>query len=98
MDQGRPAHHLTDLVALEMADEVEGRAVVGAFRQLGRHLLDPVFPQSVNAGGDGRLAGGGIVHLAGPHQEDLPRVPARRPGGPVHPLPDGADVFRYGCH
>ena len=51
--------------------------------------LMAIPPADVNAGGDGRLAGGGIIHLAGPHQEDLPRVPARRPGGPVHPLPDG---------
>ena len=61
MDQGYLAHHLLDLVPLEMTDEVERRAVIGVLAQLLRHLLDPVFAQHVDPGGDGLPAGGGVL-------------------------------------
>src|SRR5699024_1936063 len=93
-DEGHPAHHLADLVALEVADEVQRRPLVGPLGQLLRHLLDPVLPQGVDAGGNGRPAGRRVIHLAGPHQEDLPRVPARPLRRRGHAAPDGADIFR----
>ena len=90
------AHHLLDLVALQVADEVQRRALIGVFRELLRHLLDPVFPQGVNTGGNGCPAGGGVIHLAGAHQGDLSGVPARLPGGLGNLRPDAGDVFRNG--
>ena len=73
---------------------MEGGAGVGVVSQLRRHLLDPVLPQGVDAGSDGGAAGGGVIHLAGAHQEDLAGVPARLHGGRGHFGPDGGDVFR----
>ena len=59
-----------------MTDEVERRTVIGVLAQLLRHLLDPVFAQHVDPGGDGLPAGGGVIHLAGAHQRDLSGLPA----------------------
>ena len=94
LDQIGLAHHLADLVALQMADKVQGTAGVGVFRQLGGHLLDPVFAQGVNTGGNGLLAGGGVVHFAGAHQDDVGAGAAGLPGRLVHLLPDGGNVLR----
>ena len=65
------AHDLPHLVGLQVADEVQRRAVIGVFLQLFRHLLHPVFAQRVDTGGDGLLTPGGVVHLAGAHQRDI---------------------------
>ena len=91
LDQGHLAHHLLHLVALQVADEMQRRAAIGVLRQLGGHLLHPVLAQGVDAGGDGLLAGGGIVHLAGAHQRDI------RPGAarlPCRRVDLGADRFQ----
>lgn len=87
------AHHLLDFVALQVADEVQGGAVVGVLLQLLYHLLHPVLPQGVDAGCHGLPAGGGIVHLAGAHQQDLLRVPAGLPGRRGHVRPDPGPMF-----
>jgi hypothetical protein len=97
LDQGHMAHHLLDFVALQVADEVQGGAVVGVLLQLLYHLLHPVLPQGVDAGCHGLPAGGGIVHLAGAHQQDFLRVPAGLPGRRVHVRPDPGNVLRN-CH
>ena len=73
---------------------MQGTALIGVFRQLGGHLLDPVFPQGVDAGGNGLPAGGGVVHFAGAHQDDVGAGAAGLPGRPVHLLPDGGNIFR----
>ena len=91
MDESGLAHHLPHLVALQMADEVQGRSVIGVLSQLGGHLLHPVLPQSVHSGGDGLLTGGGVVHLAGAHQNDIPLAAAAFPGGLNHALQAGID-------
>ena len=87
------AHHFIDLIALQMADEVQRRAVIGVLRQFGRHLLHPVFPQRVDAGGNGLPAGGGVVHLAGAYQNDVRRIPARFPGRCCDIGPHPGDIF-----
>ena len=96
MDESGLAHHLPHLVALQMADEVQGRSVIGVLSQLGGHLLHPVLPQSVHSGGDGLLTGGGVVHLAGAHQNDIPLAAAAFSGGLRHLPPHGGNVFRNG--
>ena len=68
--------------------------LIGVFRQLGGHLLDPVFAQGVNTGGNGLLAGGGVVHFAGAHQDDVGAGAAGLPGRLVHLLPDGGNILR----
>ena len=96
LDQRRLAHHLLDLVALEMADEVQRCAVVGIFRELPGHLLNAVFAQGINAGGDGLPAGGGVVHFAGAHQGDVRTGAAGFGGGGFDSQADGRNVFGYG--
>ena len=90
------AHHLLDLVALQMADEVQRRAVIGVLAELLDHLLDPVLPQHVDAGGDGLPAGSGVVHLAGAHQGDLFGVPAGLLRSGLNICPDLGNVFCNG--
>ena len=94
LDQHRLAHHLLHLVALQVANEVQRRAVIGVFLQLFRHLLHPVFAQRVDTGGDGLLTPGGVVHLAGAHQRDILAGAARLAGSRVDLLPDVCNIFR----
>ena len=84
---------------VEMAEEVQGRAVVGVLGQLGGHLLHPVLPQHVDAGGNGLLAGRGVVHLAGAHQCDVLAGAARFPGSRVDLPADALYIFlnRHSC-
>ncbi len=93
LNQRRLSHHLAHLVALQMADEVERRAVIGVFSQLSRHLLHPVFSQRVDTGGDRLPAGGGVIHFTGPDQRNLRRITAcgfgRRRDFSAHPR----DIF-----
>ena len=77
-----------------MADKVQGTALIGVFRQLGGHLLHPVFAQGVDPGGNGLLAGGGVVHFAGAHQDNVGAGAPRFPGRLVHLLPDGGNILR----
>ena len=64
-----------------MADEVEGRPVIGVVRQVGGHLLHPVLAADGDACGDGLADGVRGLHLGGGHQGDLGRVAAGLPGG-----------------
>ena len=96
LDQGHLAHHLLNLVPLKMTDEVERCAVIGVLAQLLRHLLDPVFAQHVDPGGDGLPAGGGVIHLAGAYQRDLLGVPAAFSAGGGDPLTDLLNICLNG--
>ena len=91
MDQGRQTDHLLDLVLLQMADEMQRRALIGALAVFLQHLLYPVFPADIHACGDGLAYPVRIVHLGGGHQLHGGRVPAGRDGG-------GADVGFYRGH
>ena len=79
-----------------MADEVQRCAVVGVFRELPGHLLDAVFAQGINAGGDGLPAGGGVGQFAGAHQGDVRTGAAGFGGGGFDFQADGRNVFGYG--
>ena len=81
LDELHPAHHLFDLVGLEVADKVELRAVVGVVLQVGGHLLHPVLAADGHAGGDSLPDGLRALHLGGGHQGDLGGLPARLAGG-----------------
>ena len=95
---GFEQRHLADdifyLVALEVADEVQGRAVIGVLGKLFRHLLLAVLAQRVDTRGDGGAAGLRVVHLARADERDFrclaPGLPGR--GGDV--CAHTRDVFR----
>ena len=78
---------------------MQRRAVIGVLGQLGSHLLHPVFPQHVDAGGNGLLADRRVVHLTGAHQRDVSAGAARFPGGRVDLPADARYIFlnRHSC-
>ena len=86
-DERDLADDLLHLVALEMTDEVQRRAVVGVLRELLRHLLHAVLAERVDARGDGLAAGRGVVHLARADKRDVlgPAPGGERRGGNVFP-------------
>ena len=96
LDEIHPAHKILHLVALQSPDEVEGRALVGPLGVLFQQLLDPVLPQGGEAAGNGSPAGGGVVHLAGAHQQDVFGLSpgALRRGGNAGP--DGGNILSNG--
>ena len=87
------AHHLADLVGLQVADEVHRRAVVGVLGELGGQLLHPVFAAAVHTGGNGLTHGVGVVHFCGGAEQDFLWVTSRGEGGSVHLAADFGDVF-----
>ena len=93
MDQRCLTHHLLDLVALEMADEVQRHAVISVFSQLLGHLLDPIFPQHVDTGSNGLSAGSGVIHFAGTYQGYILPGAAGLGGSQVNLPPDGGNIF-----
>ena len=76
-----------------MADEVQGRAVIGVLRELFRHLLLAVLAQRVDARGNGLTAGVGVVHLACADKGDLTCVAAGFLGGSGNVCAHARDVF-----
>ena len=98
LNQRRLAHHLLHLVALQVADKVQRRTVVSVLLQLFRHLLHPVLAQRVDAGGDGLLTGGSVVHFAGAHQRDILAGAARFTGGRVDLGANAGNIFSNSRH
>ena len=96
MDESGQTHHLLDLVALQMADEVQRGPLVGALGLLFQHLLHPVLAAEVHPGGNGLTHPVSVVHLGGGQQQDLLWIP---PGGerrPVHVFAHKGDIFGNG--
>ena len=88
LDKGDLAHYLLCLVLLQMSDELEPGPFIGPLGQLFQQLLDPVFSAIAEPGGYGLLYAPCVVHLGGPHQDDVLRPSA---GG----LCGGGNLFLY---
>ena len=88
------ADNVFHLVALEVPDEVQGRAVIGVLGELFRHLLLAVLAQHVDARSDGGAAGVRVVHLACADEGDLTGVAASLSGGGSDVCAHTRDVFR----
>ena len=77
---------------------MQRRTVVSVLLQLFRHLLHPVLAQRVDAGGDGLLTGGSVVHFAGAHQRDILAGAARFTGGRVDLGANAGNIFSNSGH
>ena len=78
---------------MEVADKVDGYAVIGALGQLLHQFLDAVFAAAVHAGLHSLTHSLGIVHLGGRAEEDLFGIPPGRPGSLGHLLADAGNIF-----
>ena len=87
------ANDIFHLVALEVADKVQGRAVIGVLGELFRHLLLAVLAQHVDARGDGLTAGVRVVHLARANEGNFAYIAARLFGGRGNVCAHARDVF-----
>ena len=68
-------------------------AVIGVLGELGGHLLHAVLAEDVDSGGDGLLAGGGVVHLARADEGDVRAGAPALAGGGVDLAADGCNIF-----
>mgnify|MGYP007089587508 CR=1 FL=1 len=66
---------------------------VGVLGELGGHLLHTVLAEDVDSGGDGLLAGGGVVHLARADEGDVRAGAPALAGGGVDLAADGCNIF-----
>ena len=98
LDEIDLSHDLPDLVRLQVADEVQRRAGVGALGELFGHFLHAVLAAGVDPGGDGLAHARGVVHLRCGHERDVGARAARSAGGGVDARADGGNVFGNGAH
>ena len=98
LDEIDLADDLPHLVGLQVADEVQRCAGVGALGELFGHLLHAVFAAGVDPGGDGLAHARGVVHLCRCHKRDVRARAPRKAGGGVDARADGGDVFGNGAH
>ena len=71
LNQVDSAHHLLDLVGLQMADKMQPCTGVGVVIQMGRHFLHPVLTADLDSAGNGGANGIGSLHLGGGHQSNF---------------------------
>ena len=87
------AHHLPNLIGLQMSDKMDGFSLIGTVGQLCRQLLHTVFAAAVHAGGNRLTHPLGIVHLCCRAEQNLSGVTPCLLSGRVHFRADRSNVF-----